>query len=548
MAFFGNIDFNLLNNGNNPFSFGAQNPIINPEMLNFNVPLVQKQYAAPAQQLTAEGNVPVGGASGETVDNAKGTTVEITSDTKKVEEAKQAEEAKKAEEVKQAEQEKQEQKTFVKTGDSFDERLERYYPEYKNASEERKEELRDKYLTGHFASLKNKSRSEQIKLQIADYKKLLHNTRDGESYRKLSARINILEKQNQVLGAKAATIDQADSELRYQGEIGVASAIHKCDDDNQIELTQLVVNSKNEKAIETGASYSSKLAEINQTNAVKIYQTADIKDDAKKLVDRIIIDQYKDFAISNQVDIHQVMSASKFSETVEYAASNIYKFDKSNQAAAVQVTMDTKNEKAINAANSQYANYDKSAQAAVKEILAAGKDESPLTAVSTSAVNTPVVSEATTLATVASNDSQKVVSVSESETRVNTVTNLLKSNKTGAELVSAVKDLSDLEKISLIRQNSDNLDLIRAIFTNNPSIAVLSEISKIIKNNKEASKAMSRSTEMRAYAGFFNIDVQLAFVDNVKNLNAVDIKMLCPTARARYNERVQEEIGVTNKG
>lgn len=237
--------------------------------------------------------------------------------------------------------------TNKKTGESIDERLTRYYTKYKNATKpEEKEAFLDRYITGHYATLKDKSREEQIKIQLADFKKLISNTTNPDSYEMLAKKINVLEKENQVLAAKSATVEQEDLELKKRGEIGVAKTTHNCDKDNQIPLTHIVVDSRNEEAINIGASNASKLDKTKQVEAVDIYKTAQISEEAKIKLGKIIVDQYSQFNVANQLDIHKIMSDTKYwdPKSVTYAESNICNLDKANQTQAAQISANAKAE------------------------------------------------------------------------------------------------------------------------------------------------------------------------------------------------------------
>lgn len=242
--------------------------------------------------------------------------------------------------------------TVEKTGESIDERLSRFYTKYKDATPEEKEKFLDKYITQYYSEIKGKSRSEQIQIQLADYKKLIANTKKGDSYEMLAKRINILEKENQVSAAKNLTVEQSNLELRKRGEIGIAKTIQNCDKGNQVELTKLVVDSKNAQAINIGASHASELDVKNQIPAVNLYKTADISKEEKIQLGETLINQYSKFDKTNQVEIHRIMSDKKYwdTTTIEYAASNICKLDEANRADALKITEETGNEKAINAA------------------------------------------------------------------------------------------------------------------------------------------------------------------------------------------------------
>lgn len=408
------------------------------------VPLVNAEQNTQAKLDTA-GNVPL--VTNPQKNEAMGLGIEKTStQASKVEEPKTT---------------KAEAKQTQKTGESIDERLTRYYTNYKKASREEKETYLEKYITQHYKTLKDKPRSQQIKIQLADFKKLLANTKDGDDYEMLAAKINVLEKENQVLAAQNATEDQESSELRARGEIGVARSIHQCHADNQEQLTKLVVNSKNEKAIGIGVSHAGELAKEHQVAAVQLYENAEVKDDFKKQIEKTIINQYEKFAKENQVDIHKIMSSSKFSETVEYAASNIYKFDKSNQVAAMKVTTSTGNTKAITAAAAQYDKYDKSVQSEIKTIIAE----------STTSKTTQIVSETSTSATETKDETTN-------ESMVEQIKKIATSPNSKNEIEKLISKASDNEKINLLKSLNpvELASVVNCILASNPSSAVIAKI------------------------------------------------------------------------
>lgn len=363
-------------------------------------------------------------------------------------------------------------KPFVKTGESVDERLLRYYSKYKYAKTmEEKEVFLERYLKGSYAAIKDKSKEEQTKIQLSDFKKLLANTKDPDSYQMLAKKIDALEKENQISGAQSATIDQSSAELRERGYLGVAETTHHCDADNQVKLTQLVTDSGNEQAIKIGASHTSECASTNQVDIVKIYQTAPIKDDAQKEVDRILIGQYGNFAEENKVAIHKIMSASKFSETVEYAASNIWQFkDKEIQSQAIQITMDTKNEKAINSIN----------------ITPPLSDNDSKSETENNTIQTNV--QSTTIET-------------DSNAKITAVEELIK-NKDSISLEKSINELSDIDKMKLLAKHTNEESIIKAILNSNPSLTVLKEIGKLIKDEDILKKI-----------GYKTVLTQLCFLD-----------------------------------
>lgn len=142
---------------------------------------------------------------------------------------------------------------FIKTGESLSERLDRYYSgKYSKSNLEQKRELLCRYMTGHFQTLTNKTPAERIKIQLADYKKLLSNTQDPQDYRVLANQIEILEAPNQLPGAKAAIEQAKNPEFIKNAQIGIAEVISKCASENRQELTMIIVNADNFEAYKAG--------------------------------------------------------------------------------------------------------------------------------------------------------------------------------------------------------------------------------------------------------------------------------------------------------
>lgn len=242
-----------------------------------------------------------------------------------------------------------------KTGESIEERLTRYYSEYKTATPERKRELLEDYLKKSYFENKGLTREQQIKLQIADYKKLLYNTRKGPEYDALVEKIHLLEGQNQLIGARAATVGQKIDRLRHIGEVAIARVTHLTNAENQIPITEITAHSQNPEAMQEGASHVSELAKENQVKGVSLYENATINSndptEVKKFktgIDKILINQYGNYAQENQLAIHKIMSSSQYSETIQYAAKNIGQFqDKNIREEAYQITVNTGNQEAI---------------------------------------------------------------------------------------------------------------------------------------------------------------------------------------------------------
>lgn len=296
------------------------------------VPMAPSPEVDPNVKLDEAGNVPMAAV---TKDENIGTTVETKVEAPVSEENKE--------------------KKFVKTGESVSERLNRYYGgKYAKASPEEKEKMFQRYVTGHFQTLSDKSRDQQIKIQLADYKKLLSNTREGDDYEMMAKQIAILEEQNQVPAAKAATEEAPSVMLKKRGEIGVAKAVPACCPSNQRALTDIVVKSNNLDAQKIGASSVSKLAVENQVYAHGAYfdiKTSNPKD--QEAIQTILTEQLGSYDKSVQLPIYEKTMTSDFESVLVLGASNICNLDKTNQVQATQLTINTGNEAAMKVA---YAN------------------------------------------------------------------------------------------------------------------------------------------------------------------------------------------------
>lgn len=255
----------------------------------------------------------------------------------------------------------------------------------------------------------------------------------------------------------------------------------------QLTSAEIIAHSNNEQALITVASKISQLAPENQIAGAGIVEKAKTSDDTKKVVDKTIIDQYGKFAKENQLGVHEIMSASKFSEIVEYAAANAWQFDKENQFQAIEITKATKNEAAINAAASQIDKYSDKYQAQIRASLSGSGYESVNNTLIEAEKQARAERESETKAeeqrqaSVQENTSESVKADS-TEEKIQVVKDLIK-NKDTASLKESVKNLSEVETIALLKQ-CPNMSVIKAIMQNNPSLDVLAQISEIIKDEK----------------------------------------------------------------
>lgn len=447
---------------------------------------------------------------------------------------------------------------FVKTGESVDERLSRYYSKYKDATPEEKEKLLDKYITQSYSAMKGKSKEEQIQIQLADYKKLLYNTREGNSYEMMAKRINILEKDNQIEAAKAATLEQQDLELRKRGEIGVAKTIQNCDKGNQIELTQLVVDSKNAEAINIGASHASELNKTNQVGAVDIYKTADIPKEAKMELGKTIIDQYAKFDVANQVEIHKTMSDKDYwdKKTIVYAASNIYQMDKTNQAQGVQVTFNTKIEEAANAAAANYSKYDTSARAEIKTIINNSDCESAKETLSKAEQETKEAEQEQeskeTEEEAVDKKSNSSDSKSDKVDKTNQITKAIQSKDPNAieNVRNLIKNVPDNIKMNLLTtlQGNDLKNFIIILIQENPSMDVLSKAMELStklspEDQKDIMGSMKNTSLIKLISPeTLGYTAQVNFLNlNKDNLGIIKENKLCSVLREKYFKLKKEK-------
>lgn len=444
---------------------------------------------------------------------------------------------------------------FKKTGESFNEKMSRYYTKYKNATPEEQEKLEKKYISQHYSSLKDKPREEQIRIQLADYKKLLSNTTDPEVRERLVIRIQDLEQENQIVAAKSATVEEKDLELKRHGEIGVAKSLHNYHKDNQIEATKIVVESKNVDAIFAGSTHASELDKDNQVEAVDIYKTADISKEEKLELGERLVDQYKKFDIANQTDIHKIMSDKNYwdEKTIVYAATNIYQLDKTNQAQAVQITSDTKIEDAINAAAKNYKIYDDSARPEIKSIIENSDCDSAnkiLTNVISSAEEDSRYKDASTsLETAVFEPKTELTYTSESANESTTISAFLNSNESQNQnkIESALRNATQAEKITALRECNGNMSVIKALL----ELGFTDEVLDYMKNNKLSAKDQNELVGIIKKSGTLNDskklgtappELQVAYLEQLERSEFKDVKRdnLSVIAKGYYDERLAE--------
>ncbi len=432
-----------------------------------------------------------------------------------------------------------EEKPLVKTGETVDERLTRYYgSSYSNANREDKEKFLKKYITGHFETLKGKTRSEKLQIQLTDYKKLLSNTQNSDDYEMMAKEISILEKENQVSAAKFAIKNSRTPELRHRAEVGIARAVHECDKGNQRPLTDIVVQSGNEEAQKIGASLVSQINPENQNYVHKAYFDLD-----KVEIQKTLTQQLGQYDKEVQQSIYKRTMTSQYQEVLEFAAKNIYTLHKDNQVAATQMTVATKNEGAIRAAASNAYLCDKSNQAQIKSTLVSSGYESVKQTLkeaerkqSTQAAQSTAPQKPQTSNSSVAEEIKKMIN---------------SPNKTA--LNKAVQKLSNPQKIALMSSLSSTelLSVLDAILADNPSSEVISKAMELIggldyKNKEKYTQQLRKTSAFNIMIERINsIDpsLQVLLVKFVENLNTIDRAKLSPNAQAAYDERKEELTG-----
>lgn len=378
-----------------------------------------------------------------------------------------------------------------------------------------------------------------------------------------ASKVSSLPSQDQVTGAKAVTLSDSEalkkyndfqamknnlspnqlSELRRRGAKGLAPTIQNCSSENQLTVTKIVVGSNNEEAIAIGASHTSELAKENQTTAVGEYKKATISDEAQKNVDKIIINQYSEFARENQVDIHTIMSDSKFTETVEYAAQNIYKFAKENQIKAVNITIGTDNEKAILAAASQAYKCSQENQEAIKTALVNTSFESVRKEV---ARQDQIKTDEPTK----TKKEEAINDVKDKETQTQKIALEQKIAKieekiqNKEDITEDVGELSNAQKIILLKQ-CPSAEVVKAMIDLGASTEILAHI-KVSTITQINYKKMTGTI-----INFLSDDVQQYIVTKCAsdgNLDSISRKYLKAGAKKIYDKAIEEKENKEKRG
>lgn len=418
----------------------------------------------------------------------------------------------------------EQEKPAKKTGESVRERFDRYYAgKYSKGTKEEKRALIDKYIQGYLKKLPGKSQEEIIKIEIADVEKLIHNTDNPEDLEILTSKLNCLNQQNQLIAAKYAINDPQDAKLKSASARGVARAANKCAVESQAAIAQEAINTKDEEAVKIIASTASDFDKINQPKIFTSCKNAEINDESKIAVGKILIDQTPKCARENQPELYKITYDFQFQEVKEYAALNICKLDKDNQVDAIKYTLASGNEDAIKVAASQYNNYDNSVKDEIKSSITTSNYESAKTALAEAETKQESIPSAVQTYTV----QEKIANIEEQA----------KSNP--SQVKELVANLPDSEKIALLKSTS-NPDIIKAVLGSNPSLAVLRDFGKSLDTKNAVSTEIGNR-----YFSFIGSEGQTKLLNiastngTLSRINENDLNL--GLARQKYNELIQEK-------
>lgn len=474
-----------------------------------------------------------------------GLTIEKTTKTekpelKKVENKEKTEEPKKDEKTENVQKkEKTEQKQpKIKIYSSANEIYND--DEYKKANSEKKQEIINNYVSPiDKINQKNKQKQQEIEDESnRRHKDLCDHAKNGNDFKYIAKATPLLSKKHQIEGERR-TLEKAN-EMGYlhDATMGQAEVIHKFAPENQRTVYGDIIKTGDLEANKVAVSHFSDLAAENQTAVVQDFDKANIGDDNyKKDCYKSIVDQLEKFKKENKLSIYEITSNTKYSEITQYTASNAWKLDKDLQAAAVKITVKTGDEKAINAASAQYSKYDASARDEIKSTILSTNYTSAHETLAKAEVETQTQtnSYATKEEASKSTTSKEITS---SEDKVNAVKELIKDNNANSvELKESIRNLSDSEKIALIRQCPDNQNVLWAIFDTNPSLEVLAEIGKVMDIRE-----LKQSRMAQLQFGFFDSNTQMKMLENsnYEELKSMNRNELNIGIRTEYDKLLRQ--------
>lgn len=427
---------------------------------------------------------------------------------------------------------------------------------------EKSQEIAKAVEAGKFTNEKDKDNG-----VIKQFKTVLTKAKNEKETVLITNAIQHLDKKNQLDAVKTAvTLEDKDKNKTNLIQKTVAAELPKLDKTVQVDATKAIVDTKNVEAIKISAEQVSKLDATrkddtsNQVEAVKVLEKADLEEKDQKDIDKTIIDQYAKIDKESQLDVHKTMSASKLSNTVEYAAGNIYHMDKENQADAVKATIETNNEEAVEEAAEQYNNYDDSAKSEIKSEI----NETDYTGAKETLEQAENSSDSISNeynSTYDKDDNDNSVdndtdnrynnnteniendSIDYGNANIEEIENAIEDSKDNAvELQNVINELSDIEKIALLEQKPSS-DVVNAILKSHPTLSVLEKI------DPETLKELGFKN-IGSLICFLSFDGQKAIVEQAAqngSLSEINRDYLLGPIKVLYDKLKKQEQEKNNK-
>lgn len=444
---------------------------------------------------------------------------------------------------------------FVKTGESICERMDRFYDgKFSKANIIEKEKMIRQYAVDYYGKMKNKTKDQIEKLQLTDFRKLLHNTNretNLEDRRAAIRAIPFLKRNNQGKIGEEAIVGASSEKIKNASAVEVAGCTHKCAVENQVSLTKVVVNSNCPEAMVVSANHLSENDKTVQAKVAEVLQKPDIIE-----VNKAIIDQNPKCDESQQLAIHEIVSGSKHTETVEYAASNIYLLKEKVQPKAAEVTMATKNEAAVSKMAEQYPNYAKSAQTQIKTMInnssyTRAKEIVANPELQKRAAYTPTTTTTTTKSSVSMSSSSTLKSASDFKN----ISDIIKSKAPNkkALIMEKIKSMSSAEQLGLLSivPKSYLPGLLSILIRCNPSAGIM---SKAIDRSDELSdrdklkfmesvNSVYLSKQISSKIGLVNVSTQKLVVEKSANrgtLGNINRDQLAESVKKDYDEYIKK--------
>lgn len=436
-------------------------------------------------------------------------------------------------------------------GKKFDEALTQFYgPKYKTASDEEKEKLADKFFSDYLSGKDKDAQYRQLDLYRL-------RSSDPKEYERLTKMISNIDSSDKQVLAADSFINKGTSAQKNIGQNVIADDYQNYQEEAQGQVAQKLADTNNAVVIQKAASHASELADSQQYKAVNAFEGSKISVADKYKVDKTIINQYQDFAVQNQSQIHALMAKSSIEKTQVYAAQHIDCLDESVQYSAVKSTIDSGNYAAIKAAYTDNSFDSSVAQKIVPELAtavsaaatqgseASGSD-SPLNLLSltpsdslSQTSDTNEASEA--LIEAAQNPDVVANALTSQQSSVEDIIALANNSNDFDKLKDAVDDLSDAAKMNLLLYSS-NPNILKAILGENPTTQILFNLDMSMINKIGLDQILPQ-------LGFLNPITQLAVVKLcAQNGKLSEIKKdeLSPTIQTEY-DKISSELKKKNK-